>query len=216
MSSYLLWKAIGRTLEWPGVLAGPIVLNSRGRTAADLGIKEFARRNSLSAMEKDQLLSCLAGRLNIDYAALCRRRLLQIMTPEEIKEVANSGIDIQMHTHRHRVSRQAELFRREIEQNRRCLLATSGKTPQHFCYPGGFHLPEFPAWLKRCGIKSATTCKPGIATRRANPFLLPRLVDSSLLTTTEFSSWVSGLAALLPQRKLVVSRNQLLDHDVRQ
>ncbi len=215
MSSYLLWKARGQTLLWPDVLS-PVVLDSAGRVAAHAGIKEFALRNRLSAVEKDQLLSSLAERLRIDYEELCCRGLLQIMTPGEIKEIAENGIDIQLHTHRHRVSQKPELFRREIEQNRSCLLAAGGKPAEHFCYPGGLHLPEFPGWLKECGVKTATTCEPGIASRRANPFLLPRLVDSSLLTTTEFNSWVSGLASLLPQRTLPMSYDQLLERDLPQ
>jgi peptidoglycan/xylan/chitin deacetylase (PgdA/CDA1 family) len=211
MSSYLLWKARGQTLELPAVLAYPVVLNPMGRTAMDRAIKQYARRNNLSAGEKDQFLSCLAQHLNVDYEALCRRRILHIMTPAEVKDVADAGIDIQLHTHRHRVSQRQNLFNREIDENRERIAAVSAAPLRHFCYPGGFHLPEFPVWLERCGIKSATTCKPGIASRRSNPFLLPRLVDSSLLTTTEFASWISGLAAMLPQRPHVMSSDQLLE-----
>lgn len=213
MSSYLLWKARGRTLELPKVLDYPVVLNPTARKATDRAIKQYARRNNLSAGEKDQLLSSLAQHLNVDYEALCRRRILHIMMPAEVKDAANAGINIQLHTHRHRVSEQQNLFNKEIDENRERIAAVSNAPLRHFCYPGGFHLPEFPVWLEQCGIKSATTCKPGIASRRSNPFLLPRLVDTSLLTITEFASWISGVAAVLPQRPHVMSRGQLLEQD---
>ncbi len=211
MCSYLLWKARGRKLEFPEVFSAPLALNSAGLEIADREIKQYASVNNLSAGEKDQLLSSVARRLNIDYEALCRRRVLHIMSPSEAKEVAGAGIDMQLHTHRHRVSRQQDLFNREIDENRKCISAVSAAPLRHFCYPGGFHDPEFPAWLERQGIESATTCKPGIASRRTNPFLLPRLVDSTLLTMNEFESWVTGVAALLPQRRHVMSSNQLLE-----
>ena len=211
MCGYLLWKAGEQKLDWPEVLSSPVTLDSVSREIADRQIKQYASRNNLSAQEKDQLLSSLAHRLDIDYEELCRRRVLHIMSPAEVKEVADAGINIQLHTHRHRVSRQQDLFNREIDQNRECIGAVSASPLQHFCYPGGFHLPEFPDWLAQKGVKSATTCKPGIVSKLTNPYLLPRFVDSSLVSATEFESWVSGVAALLPQRRHVMSSNQLLE-----
>jgi len=39
----------------------------------------------------------------------------------------------------------------------------------------------------------------GFVSRTSDPMLLSRLVDTSGLTETEFHSWLSGLASLLPQ-----------------
>jgi hypothetical protein len=133
------------------------------------------------------------------------------MTPVEVEEVADAGIDIQLHTHRHRVSHQQNLFNREIDENRQRISALTTKPLRHFCYPGGYHVPEFSFWLEKCGIKSATTCVPGIANKYMNPFLLPRLVDSAHLSMIEFQNWVSGVAAFFPQRPHVMSNNQLLE-----
>jgi hypothetical protein len=91
---------------------------------------------------------------------------------------------------------------REIEDNRRSIREITGSDSSltHFCYPNGFHGPAFFPWLKEMGIESAATCDVALASRSSNPLLLPRLVDSSLLSPVEFESWVTGVADFLPQR----------------
>ncbi len=46
---------------------------------------------------------------------------------------------------------------------------------------------------------SATTCELGLAARDSDPLLLPRLIDVSGLSLTEFEAWVTGLGSLLPR-----------------
>ncbi|HEY7789186.1 MAG TPA: polysaccharide deacetylase family protein [Vicinamibacterales bacterium] len=202
MSRYLLWKANGRVLDYPRVLRKVVRLDQSGQREADLAIKEHAR--NMSGREKDELLAELAACLHIDYEALCSRRVLHLMTMHEAAECAAAGIDIELHTHRHRSPANLQFFNREIEDNRRLIEPIRQAPARHFCYPSGFERPEFPDWLERAGIQSATTCQLGMATRRSHPLRLPRLVDGSLLTTTEFDAWVSGVASFLPRRRLLV------------
>lgn len=215
MCSYLLWKGRGQRLEWPEVTAEPITLDDAGRGIADRRIKTSARRDNLSSRQKDELLSALAAKLGIDYEALCARRILHVMTPAEAADVAREGAVIELHTHRHRVSIDREKFRREILDNRTRITAYSSRNATHFCYPGGFHLPEFPGWLRELNVTSATTCQPGFVSRASDPMLLPRLVDTSLLTEIEFHSWLSGLASLLPHRPHVMSEGQLMEEPLK-
>ena len=211
MCSYLLWKGRGRRLEWPEVVEHAIVLDMAGRNAADRRIKIFARRENLSGRQKDELLATLAAKLGIDYEALCAKRILHIMKPSEAAEMARAGVAIELHTHRHRVSIHRERLQKEIQDNRERIAALASGETRHFCYPGGFHLPEFPGWLREFNVISGTTCQPGIASRRSDALLLPRLVDTSGLTETEFYSWLSGLASWLPHRPHVMSEGQLLE-----
>jgi peptidoglycan/xylan/chitin deacetylase (PgdA/CDA1 family) len=213
MCSYLLWKGRGRRLDWPAVLGETwaSMLDDAGRELADARIKEFARARRLSAPQKDELLAALASRLEISYESVCKKRLLHLMTPAESEEMAAAGVDIQLHTHRHRVSTQREKFLMEIEDNRRRITEISGHRAAHFCYPGGFHLPEFPEWLREAEVKSATTCEAGLAAPDSEVMRLPRLVDTSTLTMTEFTAWLSGIASLLPRRQHVMSEGQLLE-----
>jgi len=133
------------------------------------------------------------------------------MTQAEAEEMAKAGVEIQLHTHRHRVSSRRDSFLKEIEDNRRRIAAISSGRAEHFCYPGGFHLPEFPGWLKEAGVRSATTCEAGLAARDSEVMLLPRLVDTSTLTPEEFTGWLSGLASMLPHRLHVMSGGQLME-----
>lgn len=211
MCSYLLWKGQGQVLELPEPLTSPILLDGKGRDVAMSKIRRLALDQGLSGSEKDALLASIATRLKIDYDSLCSRRLLHLMTPQEVAAVADEGIDIQLHTHRHRVSIHQEKFLREIQQNRERIAASSSTPTCHFCYPGGLHLPQFPGWLHDSGVISATTCKPGLANKNTNPHLLPRLVDHCGVTQTEFSAWVSGLASLLPHRTHPPAEGQLME-----
>ena len=195
MCSYLLWKGRGAGhLCWPEVFPAPVELDKAGRRSAVRTIKEVALSRSLSGREKDELLGRQAGALGIDYESLCRKRLLHIMTPDEVRAVAQAGVDIQMHTHRHRVWRKRDTLFSEFDENRIRIAAMSvPSVPMHFCYTSGFYLPEYPGWLTEYGMLSATTCKPGLCSRHSNRMLLPRLVDNSHVSETEFSAWLSGV-----------------------
>ncbi len=211
MCSYLLWKARGQSLTLPPVFEQPLILDSAGGGLADRKIKAYALERGLSAREKDALLATLADRLAIDYQALCGKRILHIMTREEAAELAMAGFDIQLHTHRHRVSLRRERFLQEIQDNARGIMAIRSGPARHFCYPGGVYMPEFEPMLRDCGIESAATCWPGIAAARSSPLRLPRLLDSGGLTTLEFAGWISGVAAFLPRRRFVMSQGQLVE-----
>ncbi len=211
MCSYLLWKGRGQLLKCPGVLPSEVMLDEKGRAIALRQIQRSAHKRALSGREKDALLASIAARLKIDYESLCVRRILHLMTPAEVAAVSSVGVDIQLHTHRHRVSVYRDKFLREINENRMHIAASSSAPARHFCYPGGFHLSQFPAWLLDSGVISATTCKPGLACKNSDPLLLPRLVDHCNLPRTEFSAWISGLGSLLPHRPHTMSDGQLME-----
>lgn len=201
--SYLLWKAGGATFNWPRVLEGSIRLDAAAIPLVKRRVCDYCRSSGLSGRDKDALLAELASRIGFDYEALCSKRLFTLMTPQEVAEVAAAGIDIQLHTHRHRVFRKKEQFLRELDDNQSRIHAVTGSDPRHFCYPSGNILPEFVPWLEEWGATSATTCQSGLAGRASHPMLLPRLVDMSALSETEFTAWITGVAALLPQRPYV-------------
>lgn len=70
------------------------------------------------------------------------------MNPQEISEIAKDGVDVQLHTHRHRTPDDEALFQREIEDNRRRIESLTGRSPQRFCYPSGVYRQEFISWLQ--------------------------------------------------------------------
>jgi peptidoglycan/xylan/chitin deacetylase (PgdA/CDA1 family) len=111
-------------------------------------------------------------------------------------------IDVQLHTHRHRVPADRALFDREIRENRDAIHAMTNESATHFCYPSGVTNPAFPQWLRELGVVSATTCHPGMASAASDPMMLPRLIDTTYVTDIEFESWLSGASAFLPRRRV--------------
>jgi peptidoglycan/xylan/chitin deacetylase (PgdA/CDA1 family) len=213
MRSYLLWKGRGRRLRWPEVLGidDEVELSGPGARFVFDRLGRYPAERRLTGVQKDELLCRLAELLDIDYAGILRRRLFHLMSMAEARELAGRGVDFQLHTHRHGVSLDKPLFQREIADNRERLKGLRDGEANHFCYPGGVFRPEFPRWLREWNITSATTCIPGLASRRTEPLLLPRLVDTSTIGEDEFFAWLSGLASFLPRRRYVEAEGQFLE-----
>ena len=200
---YLLWKQRHSTVPANpnlGWLEGQDLRTQEGRSRAWSSMQRFEEERPLSNEERDDLLVELARHIGIDYQAFLNSRILQIMSPEEIKAVAQQGIDIQLHTHSHqfvpKLARGGEL-QADIEENRRRIVELTGRHPIHFCYPNGKYNPEFLPALHELGIATATTCEPALAARNSNPLLLPRYVDTDARTQSEFEAWISGVGSLL-------------------
>ena len=205
ISSYMLWKRRGEILnsgEHVG-LASPLDLRTESSRQAILDqLVKRADDQNLTEQKKNELAQELAATMGIDYAELVRKRILQLLRPHEVAELADQGVDFQLHNHRHRTPLSEEPFRREIRDNRHSLQSMlSGRSTRHFCYPSGVYEPEFLPWLAAEEVVSATTCDPGMASRTSNPLLLPRFIDTSHVTNLEFEGWLSGAASLLPRRK---------------
>lgn len=202
--SYLLWKRRRSRLDLREITGREITVDlstdgSRAGTVA--GLRKFAGDKKLSAEEKNSLAASIAAQLKIDYDALCAKRLLHILSPDEVKMLAEENVDIQLHTHRHRTPTERSLFLNEIDENRNCIKAMTGTSPSHFCYPSGVYDEAFLPWLEEAGVVSATTCDVGFATQQSHPLVLPRLLDSSGLSDIEFEGWLTGVSAALPRRR---------------
>lgn len=198
-ASYLLWKARGRILDGAKLgLHGQLDLRTASsRRDAWLQLLAEAESQRLTAVEKDELLQALAAAAGVDYRDLLRKRLLHIMTPEEVSELSAAGCDFQLHTHRHRTPLDRESFLREIQDNRERIEAAGGAPAVHFCYPCGVYRPEFLPWLTGMRVVSATTCDPALARADSNRLLLPRFVDHGNLSLIEFEAGISGFTLAL-------------------
>jgi peptidoglycan/xylan/chitin deacetylase (PgdA/CDA1 family) len=202
--SYMMWKSrgMGRAdFTDFGIIEPAKLASYEGRQDALEQLVQWAAAKDLSGEQKDEVAACLAQKLGIDYHKLRKKRVLQLMSREEIQQLAEAGVDFQLHTHRHRTPLEEELFRREIRDNRAYISRAVGGVKQHFCYPSGAYRPEFLPWLASEQIVSATTCDTGLATRHSNPLLLPRLVDTTGRTDLNFESWLTGVGHFLSTRK---------------
>jgi hypothetical protein len=200
--SYMLWKARGKEVPANpslGFTHPHDLTTTSGRNLAWKEIHSYAERSSLNAQQKNDLAKGLAEHLNLDFDSLVSKRLFHLMTPEEIKEISKEGVDIQLHTHRHRSPLDRQLYQQEIIDNRNRIAEITGKKARHFCYPSGFYRTQFLPWLSEQGVSSATSCDSDLANGKTNPLLLPRFLDSSNISPIEFESWLTGVGAILPQ-----------------
>ena len=206
MYSYLLWKGRNATLDLRAITGqeGRFELSSSAtRNTVCNYLVEFSEQQKLTIEEQDALTAKLAHQLKLDYEALCAKRILHLLAPEEVGQLAAEGVDSQLHTHRHYSPLNRGLFYREIEENRNSIQGMTGSSATHFCYPSGTFGAAFLPWLEDLNVCSATTCEPGLAARDSHRLLLPRLVDHTLLSPIEFEGWLTGASAVFPRRHKV-------------
>lgn len=205
--SYLLWKArarkAGETLAIAPELeiALPAGLGAKpAREEALAAIDKYVTERQLPLAGREELADGLARALRVDAPAIAAQGILHLMRPEDIARVSAEGADVQLHTHRHRTPVDRALFLREIDDNRRRIEEITGHKAEHFCYPSGVTHPAFPPWLREKGVRTATTCVPGLAEHHTDALLLPRVVDHCNLSEVEIESWMSGVSQYLIRR----------------
>ncbi len=204
-TQYLLWRGRAQVISGEGLVAqkdARLDLRSAAdRYAAAFAIDDYIRGSEGGVDRGAAALRLIAERVGTDFDEFLRGRRLQIMTAEELQSLPQDLVDVQLHTHRHRVPIDRALFLRELEDNRRYLAPLrGGRVMDGFCYPSGITNEQFLPWLREAGVRLATTCVPGLASAKSDPLMLPRLVDSWLVSQPEFEGWLTGVAELFPRR----------------
>lgn len=205
--SYMLWKSRDKVIADGSMVGipGPLdVRTEKSRVRIVRNLIENSDRENRTGSQKDEIAARLAALLGVDYGALKAKRILQLMNEGELREIASEGIDLQLHTHRHRTPEDEFLFRREIRDNRSVLEQLDLPKPVHFCYPSGVYRQSFLPWLRKEDVSSATTCDAGLAESASDPLLLPRYVDHHLRAQIEFESWIAGIGSFLALRRRAV------------
>jgi len=219
--SYLLWRGRGKVVESPSLFQGNggtrIPEEAGARGALHLAIRGHVNTARYTAMQKDAMLADLAEQIGVDWGSFVSSRMLQLMSPDELRSLDPRLVSVQLHSHRHRTPRHESLFLRELDDNIAALEAMgfprAGR--KHFCYPSGDADPLFYPWLRARGICSATTCEPRLASRHENPLDLPRVIDTMAVTDTEFRAWTAGVSAFVPRRRFRLSDSERLEWEPR-
>jgi peptidoglycan/xylan/chitin deacetylase (PgdA/CDA1 family) len=201
--SYALWCARDRWLDGRGLagLAGRYELRTaRDRSRVLATITRAMHMNCTPEHTRDQLAREIVERLDLEYSGFLKRRLLTLLRPDEVTRLAGEGVDFQMHTHLHRTPDDPQEFVRDVLRNRDRIQQLTDRRPEHFCYPSGNYRRSYVPLLREHGVVSATTCDPGIAAPGDDPLLLPRFIDTGLISPVVFESWVNGMAVFLPRR----------------
>jgi len=168
---------------------------------------------TLSEAARQVLADRIATALGVDLTPVREGRWLSLASVDELRAAAREGLDVQLHTHRHRFPASRELALAELADNRAVLEPLVGHPLRHFCYPSGYFRPAHLPWLEEAGIESATTCDPGMNRRHDPPLTLRRFLDDSQISQLEFEAELSGFTELLRNARALVQR--LRGQDVR-
>jgi len=143
----------------------------------------------------------IADQLGVDLDTIDTGRWFHLMDEDELRAAQAAGIDIQLHTHTHRMHGfNGEKVRTELDKNRHELSRILGVSPSgfsHFCYPSGVHGPEVYPLLKAAGLQSATTTDFGLNPPGSNPFALKRILDCQSMSDLELEARLSGFWSLV-------------------
>ena len=195
--SYLLWNRRDRVLtapELPGLGGDTYGLKTAAERSRVVGKITACFSVEMTSEARDDVARALAARLDLDYNRIARDRLLAILAPDEVSQLAAEGVDFQLHTHSHRTPEDAALFREDVRVNRSKLERMTGVRPTHLCYPSGIYRKSYLPLLQAEGVVSATTTYPDIVDSSANPLLLPRFVDANGVSDVKFEAWLLGAA----------------------
>lgn len=200
-ANYALWHAQDRTLNLSEVsvaLDGSYRLaDAAQRSKARDVLSAFAERLN-GAEERQELFRRLCTVLEMDAGEIERERICAFIQTKEARELQERGIDIQLHTHRHRFpTEDFELAKAEIEDNRQALAAVGDQPRRHFCYPSGDYEERQIPWLEPLGIASATTIKAGFTRPGSSPYELRRFLDSERVSPLEFEAEMCGFFELI-------------------
>ncbi len=146
-------------------------------------VERFAAAVGVSAAELD------LGSRRFDY-----------VTPDELARIPGLGCAIELHGHVH-------LYPVGVPQRLKDDLAACASVirgqglpePRHYCYPSGDYDHNAHAALQEIGVRSATTCLPGLidtATGRDVSYL-PRFLDGERIHALEFEAEMSGFSDFL-------------------
>ncbi|MDY0067129.1 MAG: polysaccharide deacetylase family protein [Steroidobacteraceae bacterium] len=204
---YVLWRSDARYVTIEGVhpkVDGTYRFEEDFRAVADAIIQRAEVH--LDASSRQQLLEHVAQALQAcPFQALLDGRF-KLMTRTEVGELSEAGLDVQMHTHRHRMPMaDYQGVVREINENRDRLEEWTGKAPHHFCYPSGQYGANHPAWLTELGVQSSTTCEPGLNDDQTDRHRLRRFLDSEDFPDIVFEAELAGVGELLRALKRIVA-----------
>ena len=208
--SYMFWRTKAESIDVSRLdcrLEGVYSLNDpiQKHTAVQKLI-EFGD-SFLDSKEKQEFARDLGYLLNVNFHEIERKRMYRLMTLNEIKDAADSGFDIQLHTHRHRLSfRDWAVLEREINNNRQSLAPVVHRDLVHFCYPSGEYHPCFWPWLEQLGIQTATTTKAGFNYPSTHRFELGRFLDGENIAAIEFEAELCGFLEIMRNIRSAFSR----------
>lgn len=192
-AAYLFWKY--QRLFEPG--ENSCVRSVSSAPALDLQAV-LAAAKSLGSEWEQPLLEELCDYFGATLSEWQDSGKFYFLAPSKVKALAQDGLAIELHTHRHRFSELSlEDARREIHDNRRAIFDMTGRSSTHFCFPRGEYRQEQLRILQEEGIQTATTTRNELVYPEDSPLQWPRIVDSDSISNLEFEAELTGFMGLL-------------------
>lgn len=198
---YVVWKSRIRELDLSTLeLGSEVRFPDAGMVGVDKVCEQLvaAADRLEGAAARQALLRAFCDGIGFDWQTMEDTRQVAFMSLDEVRAAAAKGIDLQLHTHRHRFPTTGiECARREFEDNRAVLEPIAGEPRRHFCYPSGEYTPRSLRFLPALGIESATTTKPGFNRKGDSRLELKRFLDGENISELEFAAEMSGFFELV-------------------
>lgn len=149
--------------------------------------------DSLDAENRYDLVDKVAELLGVDLSRIMGEKWFHLASFDQVRDMAHRGIDVQLHTHRHRISKNDDdCLEQELTDNRLRLAPITGNPLVHFCYPSGVYEQSVWPSLKAAGVVSATTTEAGLVNKQSHIYALPRILDGEDVSDFEFEAELSG------------------------
>ncbi|NQZ25373.1 MAG: polysaccharide deacetylase family protein [Colwellia sp.] len=204
---YILQASVGKTLT--------IILKGKECIKTVVSINNIENLKKEIALVKTkrldtELLTVIARSLDVDIGGIIDKKSFSLMSVDEVKNIAQLGADIQLHTHSHHTYLFDEnAFEKDLQANQQHIEDITGIKPLHHCYPSGSYNADSIQWLKRLGIKTATTCNPGFCDEQSNKLALPRFLDGENIPQIVFEAEVSGVLEVFRKLKSLIISGKL-------
>jgi peptidoglycan/xylan/chitin deacetylase (PgdA/CDA1 family) len=215
---YLVWKAPRQPVQVTGLAPDLDGAYELAREADRRMLVDRAERwlRTFNSGQVEAALVRLAESIGVPGRTLdLGSRRFSYMTRDELRKAAANGCAIELHGHVHTyLPGELEVNRANIVRCRESIVSVGLPNPVHYCYPSGRFDPAAPAAMRAAGVRTATTCLPGLVniTGPDDAFFLPRFLDGGDVSMIEFEAEMSGvlvlvrrLAAVLPGRASAVA-----------
>jgi peptidoglycan/xylan/chitin deacetylase (PgdA/CDA1 family) len=193
--SYAFWKTTSVSIDLSelGVTGySKFDLSHSGSKKQAAQIVRAFGEQKLDIESRQSLAKNLGDVLDVSYDRFEQSRVLHFLSGEEVSELAQKGVDFQLHTHRHRWPEDRTAALKEIDDNKNFLQPLVMNSLRHFCYPNGVWSREQLSFLREKNIESATGCDNGLNYITTNPLTLKRFLDSEMYSQLEFEGEISG------------------------
>lgn len=204
--NYMIWKAERKQVDVTG-LGQPIDGRYDLDDAADRDLFvrqscQWLARPPARRSEIVERVHALAKELGLDRDDMdLSSHRFDYMSRDELLSLPELRCGVELHGHRHFYPAGNQVaFAADLAACRAVIVGLGLPEPRHYCYPSGSFDQEAEATLKRSGVRSATTCIPGLValtSRRSQAFFLPRFLDGDRISTLVFEAELSGFADML-------------------